>query len=222
MPLGKTGIYDLSRVVLPALLLAFAFVGFLVQHGDRLKLELQRRSYRLDTAAALGLLLVSAAGTCLVYADAAPQLKVFLAQARDKIKPIAKSSPSWEAFVITPANRAAFARDLAAIRELVPPGEGLPIISKNDTLYTVFAQRPSIYKNSFYPHAFYKADIDHMVEALLASKVGFMFLDGSTFQVYENGIDQSIAGGVCIRISSRYRFVRHVGLLDLYERLPAP
>ena len=220
-PIGKGGTYDLSRVVLPALLLGFAFVGFVVEHGERLKLELQRRSYRLDTAVALGLFVVSAGLTCLVHADAAAQLEVFLAQAKDNIKPIAHSSPSWKAFVSTPANRALFEHDLEAIAAIVPPGEGLPILSKNDTLYTVFAQRPSIYKNSFYPHAFFKADIDYMVEALLASKVGFMFLDNSGFQVYENRVDQEIANGVWGGVASHYRFVRHAGLLDLYQRLPA-
>jgi hypothetical protein len=219
-PLGKTGIFDLSRVVLPALLLAFAFVGFVVENGDRLYLEVQGRSYRLATAAAAGLFVANAALTCLTHADAAPQLEIFLAEARDHRKPIAESSPSWQAFVRTPANRAAFERDIAAIAELVPPDEGLPILSKNDTLYYVFAHRTAIYKNSFYPHFFYKADIDRMVEALLTSKVGYMFLDNSGFQAYENGIDHQIANQVWARVSPHYRFVRHAGLLDVYERLP--
>ena len=60
-----------------------------------------------------------------------------------------------------------------------------------------------------------------MVEALLASKVGFMFLDNSEYQVYENRIDHSIGSDVWGRVAPHYRFVRHAGLLDIYERLPA-
>jgi hypothetical protein len=118
-------------------------------------------------------------------------------------------------------NRARFERDLQAIQSLVPAGEGLPVLSKNDTLYYVFGERKALFKNSFYPHFFFKSDLDEISGALLSSPVAYAFVDNSPFQPYENAVDPSIARQVWGRVASRYRFVRHAGLLDVYQRLPA-
>ena len=206
-PLGrKTGhLADLSRVVLLSRCCSpFPSWASSSRNADRLKVEVQGRVFRIATAASAGLLAASAGLTCLVYADAAAQLDTYLALGAKRPPKAHRGGrrPAGRRSCRTPENRAAFERDVAAIAALVPPDEGLPILSKNDTLYYVFAKRTSIYKNPFYPHFFYKADIDQMVAALLTSKVGYMFLDNSGFQAYENGIDHAIAGGVWGRIAA--------------------
>ncbi len=220
-PLGKApGIFELARVVLPALLLTASFVGFLYRRRADLEVGAGGRRLNLSSAAAVVWLGFAALGTCFVYSEVAPSLAKATHLEETNIKPIAHETPSWEAFFATPERRAQFQLDLAAIRELVPADEALPILSKNDTIYYTFSPRRALFKNSFFPHFFFKSDIDDVVDALLSSKVPYLFIDNSPFQTYENGIDPHIARDVWARLTSRYRPVKRAGLLDVFRRVP--
>jgi hypothetical protein len=220
-PLGKApGIFELARVVLPALLLTASFVGFLYRRRADLEVGAGRRRLNLASAASVVWLGFAALGTCFVHAEVAPFLVTATHIEETNIKPIAHKTPSWEAFFATPERRAQFQLDLAAIRELVPADEALPILSKNDTIYYTFSPRKALFKNSFFPHFFFKSDIDDVVAALLSSKVPYLFIDNSPFQTYENGIDPHIARDVWARLASHYRPVKRAGLLDVFRRVP--
>jgi hypothetical protein len=219
-PLGKAGIFDLARVALPAILLVAAFVGFLYDHRERLTVGEGDRRVNLSTVACVSLLAVCALATCFVRGEVAADLDVARTLERNQTKPIAHRAPSWRVFMRTPENCARFERDLQAIESLVPAREALPMISKSDTLYYMVSHRKALFKNSFYPHFFFKSDLDDMVSALLSSQVGYVFVDNSQFQPYENRVDPRIANDVWARVASRYRLLRHAGLLDVYQRLP--
>jgi hypothetical protein len=49
--------------------------------------------------------------------------------------------------------------------------------------------------------------------------VGYLFVDNSGFQVYENMIDSSIGSQVQERLANKYRRVKRAGYLDVYQRL---
>ena len=49
--------------------------------------------------------------------------------------------------------------------------------------------------------------------------VGYLFVDNSSFQIYENTIDVSIGSQVRERLARKYRLVKHAGFLDVYQRL---
>ena len=222
LPAGQgAGLFELARVALPAILLVAAFVGFLYDNRDQLTLGEGDLRLNLASVAGVTLLGVSALATCFVHGEVAKYLAVTLKMERDHSKPIAHGSPSWQVFTRTPENRAQFALDLQVIQALVPEDQALPLLSRGDTLYYVASGRKALFKNSFYPHFFFKADLDDMVSALLSSPVEYLFGDNSRFQPYENGVDPSIAHIVWGRVANRYRFFRRAGLLDVYQRIPA-
>jgi hypothetical protein len=235
-PLGKApGNFELARMVLPGLVLFAAAVGYLHDRRQDLFVDLlvgqrERRSnlsfnlsFNLSTLASMVLLGLSALGICFTYAEAAPYRTASLGYEATKVKPVAHTTPSWHAFFPTPDARARFEVDLAAIRSMVPVGQAVPMISKNDTIYYLSAPRQALYKNSFYPHFFFKSDIDDMVKALLSSPVPYLWVDdASRHQSYENGVDGRIASDVWARIAPHYRLSRHAGFLDIYERITPP
>jgi hypothetical protein len=219
-PLGKAGVWDLGRVVLPAILLTAAFVGFLFQaRGGAAAGSPREDAFHVSRLAPLVWFGAFACVLCFVQAEVAPQVAMANSLERSHRKPIAHEAPSWQGFIAAPENRARFESDLAAIGTLVPPDGALPILSRNDTLYYVFGQRKSLFKNSFYPHFFFKSDIDEIARNLETSSVGYLFVDNSAFQIYENMIDVSIGTQVRDRIGKKYRFVKHAGFLDVYQRI---
>jgi hypothetical protein len=207
-------------VVLPAILLTATFVDFLFRERESMASGAPREQL-FDTSSVAPFVWFGAyaCAACLVYAEVAPHLGVARRLERTHQKPIAHESPSWQGFMPGAESRTLFETDLAAIRELVPPDVALPIISRNDTLYYVFGERKSVFKNSFYPHFFFKADIDQIVQKLETADLGYLFVDHSTFQVYENTIDVNIGRQVRDRLRNKYRLVKHAGLLDVYQRI---
>ena len=161
----------------------------------------------------------SDAAASLAATAPSPQIALCERLERTHEKPIARSAPSWQGFLPVAESRARFESDLAAIAELVPPGAALPLLSRNDTLYYAFARRKSVFKNSFYPHFFFKSDIDEIAQGLATSQVGYLFVDHSGFQVYENRIDPAIGSLVRERLANEYRLLRRAGYLDIYQRL---
>jgi hypothetical protein len=220
-PLGKApGIFELACVSLPAILLCTTLVGFL--HDRRDSLTVGAGDLRVNLAAVAVILLFSATAlaTCLVHQEIGHHLASAQKMVENHSKGLANRSPSWKEFLATPDSRAQFQRDLQVIQSLVPADQALPIISKNDTLYYVFSERRALFKNSFYPHFFFKSDIDDMAGALLSSPVEYLFIDNSHFQPYENPVDPRIAADLLARIASRYRPVERAGFLDVYRRVP--
>jgi hypothetical protein len=219
-PLGKAGVWDLGRVVLPAIVLTAVLVGYLHQPREgAAPSALRGDAFEVSRLAPLTWLGVFACAVCFVYAETAPQMAMCDHLERSQKKPIARGAPSWRGFLPTQESRTRFESDLAAITALVPAGAALPILSRNDTLYYVFAQRKSLFKNSFYPHFFFKSDIDEITAALQGSEVAYLFVDNSGFQVYENMIDASIASQLRERLAGRYRLLKRAGYLDVYQRL---
>jgi hypothetical protein len=221
-PLGKAGIWDLGRVVLPAVLLTAAFVGFLFQTRETSGSGTARADgFDVPSLAPLAWFGVVACALCFVQQEVSPQVAMSTRLELSHQKPIAHDAPSWQGFLPAADSRARFQQDLAAIHALVPPDAALPILSRNDTLYYVFGERKSLFKNSFYPHFFFKSDIEEIARNLEASDVGYLFVDNSGFQIYENRIDTSIGTQVRDRIGREYRFVKHAGFLDVYQRTAA-
>ncbi len=221
-PIGKSpGIFELARVILPALLLGATLIGFLYDHREQLVVGTGDRRVNLSSAASVALLAATVALPCVAYVDSHVWLGKFLDLERTNVKPIAHATPSWQGFFPAPERRAQFELDLAEIRALVPADEGLPIISKNDTLYYVFAPRKALVKNSFSPHFFFKEDIDIVTNAILSAKCEYLFIDNSNFRTYENVVDAAVAREIWARLTTRYKPVRRAGLLDIFRRVPS-
>ncbi|MEY2932910.1 MAG: hypothetical protein RL033_3659 [Pseudomonadota bacterium] len=184
-PLGKAGIWDLGRVVLPATLLTAVLVGYLFQAREQTAPRL-RRGEVLDVSSLAPLVwfAVFACAVCFVQVEVAPQVAMANSLERSHRKPIAHEAPAWHGFLPAAESRARFESDLAAIHAVVPPDAALPLLSRNDTLYYVFGERRSVFKNSFYPHFFFKSDIDEIARDLETSTVGYLFVDNSAFQIY--------------------------------------
>lgn len=219
-PLGKAGVWDLGRVVLPAIVLAAVLVGHLFQAREgSASGALRGEPFAVSRLAPLAWFGVFACAACFVHAETAPQMAMCDRLERSHKKPIARGAPSWHGFLPVPESRARFESDLAAIAALVPPDAALPILSRNDTLYYVFGERRSVFKNSFYPHFFFKSDIDGIARSLETTEVAYLFVDNSGFQVYENMIDPSIGSQVRERLANKYRLLKRAGYLDVYQRL---
>jgi hypothetical protein len=217
-PLGKGGIWDLGRVALPAILLSAVCVDFLFRERTPSGAP-HEQHLEVSSLAPFAWFAAYACAACLVYSEVSPPLALAARLENSHQKPIAHEAPSWQTFLRSTEARTLFESDLAAIRELVPPDAALPIISRNDTLYYVFAGRKAVFKNSFYPHFFFKSDIDEMVHQLEAVNLAYLFVDRSSFQVYENQIDVTIGQQVKERLRNKYRLVKHAGLLDVYQRI---
>ena len=221
-PLGKAGIYDLARASLPAIILVASAVGSLFpRQGDYAKTT-KPRYLGAELVVFSAIMAFTFASGCVVYADVAQPRREAQKHEKSGANPIAHRPPAWEAFCPKPDQRARFQSDLRAIEAFVPRGEALPILSKNDTLYYVYAQRKSLFENSFYPHFFLKSDIDEMVAALHHTTAPYLFVDNSGFRGYINIVDQAPMNQVWSQVRGEYVLLARAGFLDAYRRRDAP
>jgi len=213
---GKRGLGDFGRVTLPALILLFVAAANIWRHPRTFVLGFLRINGRL---AALTLMVLFSYG---IYAATFTQQKPrsFFQLIADSLVQFQAGSgvDSLEKFAASPAALASLLRDFEGIRRFVPEGEPLLIISRNDTLYYLHTQRPSFFKNSFYPHFFLMTEVNRSAAEILAAKDPYLFVDNSLFQVYENRVSTH-AGPLFAKVEPAFRKTATLGFLDVYERL---
>lgn len=192
--IGKGEVFSLARVLVPAIILGVAALNVLMRQAAPLKYG----AYVL-TAVVLVLLVETAAK-------------------RDKVEVPSKKLPTLVKLLKNQGNYLKFETDLAAIKRLVPPKEPLAVLSKNDSLYYIYAQRPAFFKNAFYPHVHRLSDLPRMSERVLAEKPKYFFVDNSSFQSYDNLV-ADYTEAVMERVRPYYVKRATAGFLDIYEHI---
>jgi len=119
-----------------------------------------------------------------------------------------------------PKNRIqGFRYDVLTIQKMIPPGEPLIILSRNDSLYHVYAERKSLFKIAFYPTFNYLApDISGPVEQILKSDARYLFIDATRYQCYNNKVTEHFEP-MRAALIPYFKKKNSFGLLDLYERV---
>lgn len=197
---------NLARIALPATILLFIFLGFLLNKG------------RIWKDVVYGLTAVMTAGLIATVGHYGSQ-KSFAAHLSGNLGEFWRNAKTDALSKIMPKDKIQQVRyDVAVIQRLVGPKEPAVVVSKHDTLYYWYAGRKAPFKIAFYPNSnFLASDVDDLFERILTSKSPYVFIDRSTYQCYNNAVSSH---GVELkkRLAAHFRLVENLGLLDLYER----
>jgi len=212
---GKGGGFVLARVVVPAIILAAAFLSSIIRDDGRG----HSRDRSLPIPYFVYVLII---GMCIIFSAVvkkegrdASLLSLMSRNPKEFIESAKKSS--LIKFLKNENNLKRFQFDVAVIRRLVAANEPLAILSKNDTLYYIYARRKSVFKNAFYPHFLTHTQIDEMVDTILRSDVRYLFMDNSPFQVYDNLVTKHNSH-IFSRIGQHFSKRASLGFIDVYER----
>ena len=210
------GIIDhLARAALPATILFFVFLGFIVKCDfvspfGRWKVRWKYPVYFLCVCFSVWL-----APVVSRYGEEKTLWALLTGNGGELLK--YSHSDSLERFFPKPRVQE-FRYDVASIVKLVPPGAPLAIISKHDTLYHIYSRRKSLFKVAFYPTLSYtKEQIPETVENILKSNQKYLFIDNSSYHCYNNTINPNNAK-LKVLLSRHFTGVASLGLLDLYVR----
>jgi len=213
---GKGGGFVLARVVIPAIILVAVFLSSIVRNDVRL--------YGGDKNIPLKYFVyIFMIGVCLTLSAAIKKegrlvsLWSLISRNPGEFIESGKIS-SLERFLKNKNNFKRFQFDVAMIQRLVDAGQPLTILSKNDTLYYIYARRKSTFKNAFYPHFLTRRQINGMADTILEANPQFLFMDNSSFQVYDNLVAKQNPK-VFSLVSQNFTKRVSLGFLDVYERI---
>jgi hypothetical protein len=200
---GKQGLSDLSRVQVPALILAI--VG--ANHA------LRNLRYRVPTALAVYGLAAFAVSSSWVANDRGGMKDRWLLT-----KPIHyATTPPWqERFYGSAQGYAKVMEDVEVIKQLVPPDQGLAIISRMDTMIYIAAERKSVFKNKFYAHFFLESEMKENAELINSSGTKYFFVDRLNFQQYNNVVSDHVRNVLDYPVN-KFKLVRQLNFIDVYE-----
>lgn len=214
--IGKGGGFVLARTVLPVIILSGVFLGFLSRQNMTFTVFSKNITLKNIVYGLVIFLSLLISDTVLKEGKGGSTAHLILTNPkvfteRSKIPPLAR-------FLKTENNFKKFQVDVRAIDLLVAKNQPLALLSKNDTLYYVYAKRKSLFNNAFYPHFATRTQLEGEVDTILESNVKFIFIDNSSFQCYENLVteqNKTVFEGV------RDYYVKRatLGFLDVYERI---
>ncbi len=213
---GRGGIYALARVGLPCIILSAVGLGFLLKKNLEIGISRQRIPLKYILCAFVFFICVIVVDSIIKEGRDVSLTHLILDNPKRFIKNSKTSSVTK--FLKSTENYRKFQNDVTNIRRLIPENEPLAILSKNDTLYYIYAQRKSLFKNSFYAHFLTFPQLSGMATTILNSRVKYLFMDNSFFQCYDNTVTWH---NPYVYELIRTRFIKQdsLGFLDMYERV---
>lgn len=206
----------LARAALPALMLFFGFLGYLLRGhcvcDGRYKV-VQLKPFVLSGSVVIAFSLIGSVKSFESHRTLTEHLRYNLPE-------FVKNMRSDSLTKFMPRNRIKeFQYDVHVIQELIPPDDPLPIVSKHDSLYYWYACRKSFFKIGFYPNFNIQAsDIPQAIKEITASQTRFIFIDHSFYQCFTNQVSDHWLQ-MREKLGLDFQKSKELGLLDLYERI---
>jgi len=213
---GKGGGFVLARVVVPAITLAAVFLSSIIRSDVRIHFRDKSLPVRYIVYAFIIGVCILLSATVKKEGKDASLLSLIIHNPREFIESGKRSA--LVTFLKNENNLKRFQVDIAMIQRLVGANEPLAILSKNDTLYYIYARRKSVFKNAFYSHFLTHTQVDAMAKTILQSSVRYLFLENSPFQVYDNLVTKH-NNKVFSSLSKHFVKRAASGFLDIYERI---
>lgn len=212
---GKQGLSDLARVIIPAVILVAVGINYLLENRDSIKLFANQHILPMMCWAFLSISAALSWNACLNSS----QNDIWLLSIADRIEQILETDnqSSLELLINSPEMVYRFKQDVRTIQSLVPPEESLAILSKSDTLFYVESQRKSLFKNSFYPHTFLISEIKEIADTILTSNCKYIFLDNSNFQIFNNRVSNHVYMPFDL-LNGKYERVASLNFIDVFKR----
>ena len=209
-------INNLARCALPALIIFFAFMGYVLSKD--FVLNINNAKVKLKYPIYVGLIFLCAWFGFSI--DKHSSHRTFFALIQDNPKQFLRDLRTESLQKYLPRSRIKqFRYDVLVIQRLIPKDEPAVIISKHDTLYHVYAKRKSFFKINFYPNfPPAKNDVPDAVDKIINSKVQYLFIDNSTYQCYNNMVDGHLSEMKTL-LSKKFTKKSSLGLLDVYTRI---
>ena len=200
---GKQGLSDLARVVLPAVILAVVGANYALRNF-RYKPVVKVSVYGLSALAiSYSWLANDRFGTKDHWLLTNPRKQSALL--------------SWqERFFANRDTYAKFLQDVEVIKSLVPPEEGLALMSRMDTLFYTVAERKSVCRNKFYAHFFLVAEMEECANLIHTSGTKYFFQEHTNFQHYGNLVSDHTRDVIDNPIN-RFKLYKRLNLIDVYE-----
>lgn len=216
---GKGGGFVLARVVIPATILAAVFLSRVVQNDLRLNIAGKSLCVKYFVYALMTAICLVLSSTIKKEGKNASLLSLI----RQNPKALIASTrqPSLKKFLKKEGSFKRFTFDVTMIQRLVGAHESLAILSRNDTLYYLSTRRKSLFNNAFYPHFLTHTQISEMADTILNSDNRYLFMDNSSFQVYDNLVTKHNAK-VFSLVNKNFVKRASLGFLNVYERIPPP
>ncbi len=206
----------LARAALPATILFFIFLGYLLKKG--LAIEYRSRQIPLKQIVYLATIILTLWLTSTV--DQFADRTTLFEQIKENPKRFIKNCRTNSLVKFFPKDRLQeFKYDILAIQQLTSPQEPIVLISKHDTIYQLYSHRKSFFKIAFYPNfSATKTQTSEAIEKILKSNVQIIFIDHSAYQCFTNRVSEH---GLVMKqeLSKYFRNERRLGLLDLYRRI---
>jgi len=205
----------LARAALPAVILCFLFLGYLLKKD----VGFSWHSVRFQLKYVLYCLVVISALVLGLTVDLWDSGKTLGQRLREAPEEFFKNTTTDSSTRMLPKNRwQEFQYDVLSVQRRIPPDEPLVLISKHDTLYYAYARRKSFFKIAFYPNFSYTiSQVPEAVEKIVKGKSRFIFIDRSPYQCYNNVISPHWLK-MREELSKYFYLKQTLGLLDLYER----
>lgn len=212
---GKQGVYDLPRIILPAVILVSAATAYILKYHTFSDIFKNSRIVPILCYSFVSFAVALSWNVCI----GAGQKDFWLLSLPEDYRRIIQSNnqSSTELFINSPINLPKFKYDASVIKLLVPDGNSLAILSKIDTLYYVETQRKSLFKNASYPHFFLGSEMKDIADAILVDKTKYIFVDNSDFQIFNNRVSDH-ARYPFIWLGGRYAKVASLNFVDVYQR----
>ena len=205
----------LARAALPATMLCFIFLGYLLKKN----LIFSYRSIKLESKYVLYTVALIPSLILGLTVDRWDSQKTLVQRLCESPQEFLKNTRTDSLPKFLPKNRLQeFQYDILSIQKLIAPDEPVILISKHDTLYYTYARRKSFFKIAFYPNFSYTiSQVPEAIEKIVNGKARFVFIDHSPYQCYRNVISPHWLK-MRDELSKYFYPKQSLGLLDLYER----
>lgn len=200
---GKQGLSDLARVSLPAVVLVIVGINYALRNF-RYKPVVMISVYGLSAfAISYSWLANDRFGMKDHWLLSKPRQQADL--------------PPWqEMFFANRDTYTKFLQDVEVIKSLVPPGEGLALMSRMDTLFYTAAERKSVCRNKFYAHFFLVAEMEECANLIHTSGTKYFFQEHTNFQHYGNLVSDHMRDVIDNPVN-KFKLYKHLNLIDVYE-----